>query len=408
MFKKLKKTDFYKITFGSILAQVVIILVSPLTTRIYTPEQLGNYTLIISIVSLVLPVSNLKINTLIITDKNKREIAVYVSLIIGLLVSMVTFLFSLFYLKGTHEIIWSFLLFAILFFNSLNNVGVSLSNSDSNYNLIGKFNLIKSVIQNFFLIIFGLFSFDVIGMLFSQLIGSFTGTFTMFRASNFRLSFSSIPNVKTTVKFVRENIGLIIYSAPAHFVNSLSYNILNFFINSLFGASIFGFYSLAFRILGMPLTVISQNFSKVFFKDAAEEWNSKGKFTASLRKHTIILVTISVMFLFGAIFLGPMLFEIVFGSAWKTTGTYVQILAPMFAIRLIVSSLTPAFLIAKKQNIELLFQSSFLFLAIISYILTKLLNLEIISFLILVSSIYVLIYCFGYYKIYRFSKGDKK
>ncbi|EME7182949.1 MULTISPECIES: oligosaccharide flippase family protein [Enterococcus] len=407
MLKRLKKTDFYKITFGSILAQAIIIIVSPMTTRIYTPEQLGNYTLVISIVSLILPVINLKIDTVIITDRNKKEMAIYISLIIGTIVSIIAFLFSLFYLKNSHGFSWSLLLFLILFFSSINNVGISLANSDSNYSLIGNFNLIKTVIQNFFLVVFGLLKMDVIGMLISQLLGSFSGTFRMFKESNFKFSFSSIPNFKTTINFIKNNIELIIYSAPAYFINSLSYNILNFFINGLFGATVFGFYSLAFRILGMPLNVISQNFSKVFFKDASDEWNSEGKFTASLRKHTLILLVISISFLVGAIFLGPILFKIVFGSEWETTGIYVQILAPMFAVRLIVSSLTPAFLIVKKQNMELVFQSTFLFIAIISYLLTKLLHLNIICFLIMISITYVLIYFFGYYKIYKISKGDK-
>ncbi|EMF0047854.1 hypothetical protein POD67_002557, partial [Enterococcus hirae] len=156
MLKRLKKTDFYKITFGSILAQAIIIIVSPMTTRIYTPEQLGNYTLVISIVSLILPVINLKIDTVIITDRNKKEMAIYISLIIGTIVSIIAFLFSLFYLKNSHGFSWSLLLFLILFFSSINNVGISLANSDSNYSLIGNFNLIKTVIQNFFLVVFGL------------------------------------------------------------------------------------------------------------------------------------------------------------------------------------------------------------------------------------------------------------
>ncbi|EMF0037282.1 hypothetical protein POE60_002520, partial [Enterococcus hirae] len=115
MLKRLKKTDFYKITFGSILAQAIIIIVSPMTTRIYTPEQLGNYTLVISIVSLILPVINLKIDTVIITDRNKKEMAIYISLIIGTIVSIIAFLFSLFYLKNSHGFSWSLLLFLILF-----------------------------------------------------------------------------------------------------------------------------------------------------------------------------------------------------------------------------------------------------------------------------------------------------
>ena len=395
MLKKIRNSNFYKITFGSVLAQIVIVLVSPLTTRIYSPEQLGNYTLIISIVSLVLPVINLKFDTLIVTDNNKKILAVYTSFFLGIFVSILTFIFSLFYLKTPNTLIWSLLLLIILLLNSVNNIGISLSNSDENYQLIGNFNLIKSLIQNFLLVFLGIFKMDVTGMLLSQLLGSSSGTYKMFKESNFKFSKNDVPKLTTIKAFIKKNMGLITYSAPAHFINSLSYNILNFFINGLFGASIFGFYSLAFRILGMPLTVVSQNFSKIFFKEASDEWNSEGRFSRSLKKHTLILAFVALLFLIGAIFLSPLAFKIIFGSAWETTGNYVQILAPMFAIRLVVSSLTPAFLIARKQNAELAFQSAFLFLAVVCYFISIKLETDIVIFLISISISYVLVYLFG-------------
>lgn len=407
-FKKFRNSDFYKITFGSLLAQIIVIAASPLTTRLYSPEQLGNYTLIISIISLVLPVVSLKFDTLIITDRKQKEMAVYISLILMFVVSAVTFIFGLFYLKGSQSVIWSLILLAILILSGINNVGISLANSESEYQIIGNFNFIKSLIQNLFLLFFGLVKFDVIGMLFSQLLGSFSGTIRMFRESNFHFSINSIPRTKEIIKFIRKNINLIRYSAPAYFVNSLSYNILNFFISGLFGAEVFGFYSLAFRILGMPLTVISQNFSKVFFKDASDEWEAQGSFRKSLLKHSIILFSIAVVFLLGAVILGPLIFKIVFGSAWETTGEYVQILAPMFAVRLVVSSLTPAFLIANKQNNELFFQSILLITAVIGYGLTKILHLRIVMFLIIISILYSAVYIMFYFKIYKISKGRLK
>lgn len=407
MIKRIKKSNFYKITFGSVLAQIIVVLVSPITTRIYSPSQLGVYTLLISIVTLVLPVINLKLDTLIVSNREEIDLSVYTSFLIGLLISIVTFFFTVFFLKNQeHRFLWSSIVFLVLFFSSANNIGIALSNSEENYSLIGNFNFIKSLIQNVFLVVLGLMKLGITGMLFSQLLGCSSGTIKMYKSSSFKISRNNFPKVKEVICHIKSNLALIVYSAPAHFVNSLSYNILNFFITGLFGSSIFGFYSLAFRILGIPLTVVSQNFSKVFFKDAADEWETNHSFSEMLKKHTIILTIIAINFAIGAILFGPSIFEFVFGPNWKVTGKFVQILAPMFAIRLVVSSLTPAFLIAGKQNMELLMQIFFLIVSIFSYIICKFLNAEITFFLRIISFSYSVIYVLGYFKIKKLSKGE--
>ena len=138
-----------------------------------------------------------------------------------------------------------------------------------------------------------------------------------------------------------------------------SYTILNFFIYELFGSIIFGFYSISFRMLGMPLTIISQNVSKIFFKDASDEWNKGKKFNRALLKSSFTLLLLAIPMVLILFFFSPYLFEIVFGKGWGISGEYVKILVPMYGVRMVVSALTPSFLICKKQNMEFFFRIVF-------------------------------------------------
>jgi O-antigen/teichoic acid export membrane protein len=104
------------------------------------------------------------------------------------------------------------------------------------------------------------------------------------------------------------------------------------------------------------------------------------------------------------IFLGPYLFELVFGEGWYISGAFVRILAPMYGIRMIVSALTPALIISEKQRLELLIQSLFLISSIGSYVICKFRGFDINSFLILITITYSIIYIFFYAAIYRLSK----
>lgn len=69
-----------------------------------------------------------------------------------------------------------------------------------------------------------------------------------------------------------------LFSAPAMIANSFSYSSVTIFMESLFDMGVVGYYSLSTRILGLPLSLVSGNVSKVFFQEASDEQSSKGVF----------------------------------------------------------------------------------------------------------------------------------
>ncbi|MCA6767107.1 hypothetical protein LF860_10655, partial [Enterococcus hirae] len=85
----------FQLTAGSAIAQLITIMVSPLTTRLFTSEDLGIYTLILTIISIFGPVLNGKFDMSIVKSKDHDELVDYLnlSLIIG-------FLFSIFVSVG--------------------------------------------------------------------------------------------------------------------------------------------------------------------------------------------------------------------------------------------------------------------------------------------------------------------
>ncbi len=127
---------------------------------------------------------------------------------------------------------------------------------------------------------------------------------------------------------------LPIYSMPAHFLNSASYSMLNFFITELFGLGTLGYYSITYRILGIPLTLVSLNVSKVFFQRASEEKNNTGGYRRTLMQLTLFLACLSIPMVLVLVTLGPFLFELFFGAGWGVAGRYAQILAPMYGLKI--------------------------------------------------------------------------
>ena len=64
---RVKHSPMVQLTIWSIFAQLITFILSPVTTRIFSPEQFGFYTLISSVVSMVMPILSLKFDSLIVS-----------------------------------------------------------------------------------------------------------------------------------------------------------------------------------------------------------------------------------------------------------------------------------------------------------------------------------------------------
>lgn len=413
---RLKQSAFFKSIFqlaiGSIIAQVIVIIISPFITRVYTVEEMGYYALLLTITSIFGSVINWKYDFAIITCEDDDlpsllSLAVLVSVVSSFLVGLGLIIYFVYISKeGIFSISLIFLIVMLLVCIGFTNVLIAYNNRKKEYRLISNINVVRTTSQNLILLTFGFFKFGITGMVFSQIFGILFGIQKQLKSLK-RDKLNININFTNNFNMLKKYIKFPLYSLPANLTNNLSYSILNFFISALYGLKILGFYSMTFRILGLPLSLVSANVAKVFFRDAIEEKNKDGQFTKTLLKSTLFLSIIAIPMVIILMILGPFLFQLVFGKGWYIAGIYARILAPMFGVRLVVSALTPSFIIANKQNLELYFQILFLISSLLTYIVSNIFLLDIIQFLIIYSIINTLAYMLLYSSIYVISRGEK-
>lgn len=416
----IKNSNFIKSIFqlaaGSIIAQIVTIACSPIVTRLFSVEDMGLYALILTISSIFGSVINGKYDYAIVSADDERDIypLIGLSMIVTLVLSLIIgvgFTFYLFFNPFIWEKlgIWVYLSIILLITNGVANVLVSYNNRMKEYKIISQVYVQRTFIQNALLVLSGFFSFGAIGMLMSQLIGSLFGLKTQSKSLVLdpRADFKTIFNLKEIKYSMKKYIDFPLYSLPANLVNNMSYSLLNFFISGLFGLKVLGFYSMTYRILGLPLSLISVNVSKVFFREAAEEIKETGGFSNSLKKSVLLLLPMAIPMFLILYFGGPILFSIFFGAEWYVAGEYAKILAFLFSVRLIVGAHTPAFIVRGKQRLELIFQILFLISSILCYFLTKILDLDMLVFLNIYAIINTIIYLSLFLLIIKLSRGEK-
>ncbi len=191
---------------------------------------------------------------------------------------------------------------------------------------------------------------------------------------------------------------------PSVLVNVVANQLPLLALGKFFGLGVVGFYSLMYKVLMMPISLLSSTVLDVFKQRATEDYNKYGNCKDIYVKTFKSLVMLGIVpFTILGIF-APEIFAFVFGEDWRVAGEFAQIMTPMFFLNFIVNPLSYTFFIAQKQKLNLIGQFILLILTMISIYI----GLQFNDYKIFISifSISLSIYYVWYLWLsYYFSKG---
>lgn len=379
--QRLTKNSFFKniilLASGSIFAQVIVVICSPVITRLYSVEEIGMYSYLIAMVSMFTAVMNGRYDMAIVSEDEEKNIfpIIKLSLVIGVIVSgIATIGFWIYFCVAKPEYSQSRYVIVFFFFllvsNALINVFNSYNNRKKEYKLMTSVYVIRTGCQNVGGVFLGIFKIGILGLLLPYTIGQYWGIKR--QAGTLRPSFKEIwsADYKDLKRVAKKHIQLPLFSVPAMFANSFSYSSVTIFMENLFDMSVVGYYSLSTRILGLPLSLVSGNVSKVFFQEASSEYSNTQRFKSSYKKTLCFLVLMAIPMGSIMYFLAPWACKIFFGKSWMIAGEYIRILTPYYMLRFVGTALSPGLLVCKKQKQELLIQILLVFTSIVSYLIT--------------------------------------
>ena len=349
---------------GTTIAQAIPIAISPILTRIYTPEDFGVFALYLSIVMLFSSLVAGKYELSILVPKHEKDAKSLVLLSIGIsfIISLILFLITLIFteqiinlLKNNDIKYWLYLTPINVFIISTVSILYYYNNRNKNYRLLSSNQILQSSIQGFTNIIFG-FITNLRGEL---ILGTFLGNiisffYLIFKTKNTFIGFSF--NKYRLFILSKRYIKFPKFMIASGFLENLSAQLPVFMISSFFGSYMLGLFSLSQRIVNVPLGIIGNSIGNVFRQEAARQLNLNGTcrelFINTFKKLVIIATLPFIMFYFIA----PELFSFIFGKEWYKAGVYAQILTIMFYFQFITSPLSSMFMIAEKQQYDLFLQ----------------------------------------------------
>lgn len=116
-----------------------------------------------------------------------------------------------------------------------------------------------------------------------------------------------------------------IYRMPQSVINAATLGLPVILLSNFFGSAAAGQYSLTVLVLGAPIMLLGQSVGEVFYPKITQAIiNNEFSVKKILIKSTLILALCSLVIFLPVIFLGSIIFPLVFGEEWLRAGQYAQ------------------------------------------------------------------------------------
>lgn len=385
---------------GTAIAQAIPAAVSPILTRLYSPEDFGLMAIFLAVTYAMLPAVSGKYDIAMVTAKDQKEADSLYALALWLTV-VLSCCFFLLLLFRAEEILnlldkrnlgnWVFTVPCLLCLLGIFNTVSYVANRQKKYTLLSKFKIIKSVFAAIITIVLGWLGAGFSGLLAGYLFGTLIANIAGMRSLKIDISLLhllSFSKEKKNIAIKYKDFPL--FNASAGVLNGFQERIPFFFIAPYFADNILGYYMLMFQVAAAPLYFISFSISQVNLKKVAELVYNEQNITRYLYKLTGVLLGIVLIPTLILVSYAPEIFEIVFGKQWIEAGKYLKILMPAFALQFIVSTLSSTMDATQHNKLGALWKvTSFISTLTVFAVIAPLKNFELLLYANLINNLLV-------------------
>ncbi|MDV2481663.1 oligosaccharide flippase family protein [Methanoculleus sp. Wushi-C6] len=358
-------SNLFKLTSGTVIAQVAAVLLIPVATRIYAPEFFGVNQLFLSIATVITVVSSLSYHFAIMVTEEDEDSVNVLALCVVCVLGIATLAGIVFVAFGdwfgalfNMPMIADYLILLPFFviFSSLFVVLNDWLSRKVRYGPIARGTVINSVSTRVFQIGAGLVHASPLGLILGSVVGAGLAIIPHLRSlrEDAHLLRSVTPGRMKDL--ARRYSRFAIYASFGSLANSASWELPAFMLAYFFNPVIVGFYALAIMAVRLPMMLVGTSITQVFFQKASEERIQTGSVRNVVREvHTRLIAVGLFPFVLFAI-LAEDLFTFVFGADWLTAGTYAMILTPWLFTTFAVSPITSLFGVLDRQRAFFFFE----------------------------------------------------
>ncbi|MCS4062620.1 O-antigen/teichoic acid export membrane protein [Pseudomonas putida] len=341
---------------GALVSQGLIVAVTPVLTRLFSPESFGVLAAFTSVLTILIALASLKYELAIPQAKSAKqafEVAVLSFCVLGGLGLVATLLIVVAWLTPFVELpgyCW-FIPPGLLFAGAF-QIASYLAIRNKDFSGLTAANIQRSVVQSVLQVSAGLAALGsgalILGYVISQ---GAAGAKIVIKAFRGRSTPSRLRLVALAKKYKR----FPVMAAPAALLNAAALNVSPFVIIYAFGMHEAGLFALAQRAMGVPMAFLGTAIANVYLAEIPRVVEtSPDQVIVFYRKALRNLALLGLPIVLGA---GLCLFysvEFIFGSTWSEAAVLMLVLVPLFFGQFVVSPLSQTLNVIERQDVQLL------------------------------------------------------
>ena len=367
--------DVLHLMSGTVVAQAIPILLTPLLSRCFSPADFGLYALFTGISSILVVIATLRLEYAVMlpgSEEGARKIVLTVVafaccfclLLFFLLLGAGGRLIALFKLQSLRGVL--LLIPCYVFIVALVNVFRFYRNRRRQFRLIRNVTIGESAVRGTSNLLIGFTWKFPAGLVVSQLIASFF-SLVVLTGREWRMLVREARHFtyKDVFSVFKRYKRHLLFLMPGGILNLYSVQVPLYFIAYFYSAEIVGQYSIGLRVVGLPMLFLSSAVVESFRQRAMDIYQQTGNLRPFFVRYVKRMCWLSFL-PFLLLFLGaPLLFRIYLGEKWLTAGVFVQILTVKYFFAFIFDGLSSVVnQVTETFQFEIYWQASFLVLSV--------------------------------------------
>lgn len=350
---------------GTAIGQLVVILATPIVTRLYTPSEFGVFAVYMAVFMVVAALPNLRYELAVALPPSAREGSALVALCLLLSVGTAALVGGgavlardqIAQLLNTPELgsyLWILVPSICITGIYLALLGWTIRQQD--FSSLASTRLRQGVGKAATQVALGVAGLGPGGLIAGGIIGQSAGVFAL--ATRARRSGLQLPDWSEwhrVVALAKRYRRFPMWSGSAVLLQTSARGIPVVLLGAYYGAGVAGLFALAVQILALPVVLIGQAVGSVFLGEAANlrRANHGADVVDLLRRTVKAQLALGIPAMVVAVVLAPWLVPVVFGSQWSEAATFLQLLAVMALAQFVAGPVTSMFDVAEQQHLEL-------------------------------------------------------
>lgn len=352
---------------AGIAAQVLMLAISPILARLYTPVDYAIFGVFFTFSSIAGLIVNLRFDLAVTAAHDRAEtinlagVSVFLAAFLSILGGVVFWFLSAYHLIGRQD---STKVLAMIMMLQLFAVAVSMTLQaylirTRGFRTMAQAQFMQGAGRGAAQLGFGFAGLGPYGLVLGEVAARLLQSLTIWAARRRMLlaawrRYGGMAAARAAAKAHRHHTH---FSTVATSLNAVAYIIPAPLILATFGIHAAGFYTFAERIVAGPLSLIMKSIGDVFQGQLIAELKLHGK-RGLMQFYIKCLCVLAVAAVSGACvihYATRPVFAILFGARWEMAGDIVTMMAPLFAVWVCSFSLAGVFTVARRQDVHCVF-----------------------------------------------------